>query len=343
MARKLRPPEEHTRHEAWAIPYGDLITLLLAFFVVMYALSSVNEGKYRVLSDSLYAAFRGAPRTMQPVQVGEKEVGPGADSRTGLPQQSAQGAGAAAGSPVKLGSETPRLGAGTRNDETPGPDASLAGVADQLDLAMADLVRNNVVTVRRSDRWIEVEIRTDLLFPSGSAQLGPNALSVIEQVAEVLAPLPNGVRVEGHTDDVPIRTAAFFSNWELSAARAGSVVRVLSGHGVAPGRLAVVGFGEQHPAQSNDNAQGRNANRRVVVVIMPIDPAHHNDPLEMLRAPPPASSGDAGSTPSRATAPGTPEPNATQQPAPLPEPVVPATAPPATTRAVPAHGTDHAT
>ncbi len=346
MARKVRRPEEHTRHEAWAIPYGDLITLLLAFFVVMYALSSVNEGKYRVLSDSLYAAFRGAPRTMQPVQVGEKEVGPGADSRTGLPQQSAQGAGAAAGSAVKLGSETPRLGSGTHSglaDETAGPDASLAGVADQLDLAMADLVRNNVVTVRRSDRWIEVEIRTDLLFPSGSAQLGPNALAVIEQVAEVLAPLPNGVRVEGHTDNVPIRTAAFFSNWELSAARAGSVVRVLSGHGVAPGRLAVVGFGEQHPAQSNDNAQGRNANRRVVVVIMPIDPAHHNDPLEMLRAPSPPSSGDTGGAPSKAAAPSGSQPDATPLPAPLPEPVVPVTAPPATTHALPARGTDHAT
>jgi len=341
MARKPRPPEEHSRHEAWAIPYGDLITLLLAFFVVMYALSSVNEGKYRVLSDSLYAAFRGAPRTMQPVQVGEKEVGPGADSRTGLPQQSAQGAGAAGGSNVKLGSETPRLGSASHADEPTGPDASLAGVADQLDLAMADLVRNNVVTVRRSDRWVEVEIRTDLLFPSGSAQLGPNALAVIEQVADVLAPLPNGVRVEGHTDNVPIRTAAFYSNWELSAARAGSVVRVLSGHGVAPGRLAVVGFGEQHPAQSNDSPQGRNANRRVVIVIMPIDPAHHNDPLEMLRAPAPESSGDGA--PSRAVAPSGSQPDTTPLPAPLPEPVVPAIAPPATTHALPARGTDHAT
>ena len=76
MARRHKH-EEHANHEAWAIPYGDLITLLLAFFVVMYAMSSVNEGKYRVLSDSLVAAFNGAPRTLEPIQVGEKQVGPG--------------------------------------------------------------------------------------------------------------------------------------------------------------------------------------------------------------------------------------------------------------------------
>src|SRR4029453_243741 len=86
MARRHKH-EEHQNHEAWAIPYGDLITLLLAFFVVMYAISSVNEGKYRVLSDSLVAAFRGSPKTLQPIQVGEKQVGSGADVKTTLVEQ----------------------------------------------------------------------------------------------------------------------------------------------------------------------------------------------------------------------------------------------------------------
>ena len=86
MARKKKH-EEHANHEAWAIPYGDLITLLLAFFVVMYAMSSVNEGKYRVLSDSLVAAFQGAPKTLTPIQVGEKQVGSGADIQVTLVQQ----------------------------------------------------------------------------------------------------------------------------------------------------------------------------------------------------------------------------------------------------------------
>src|SRR5215510_8985376 len=86
MARKKRH-EEHLNHEAWAIPYGDLITLLLAFFVVMYAISSVNEGKYRVLSDALVSAFRGTPMTLRPIQVGEKQVGSGADVKTTLVEQ----------------------------------------------------------------------------------------------------------------------------------------------------------------------------------------------------------------------------------------------------------------
>src|SRR6187431_1932612 len=87
MSRRKHKHEDHLNHEAWAIPYGDLVTLLLAFFVVMYAISSVNEGKYRVLSDSLFAAFRGSPRTLQPVQVGEKAVGSGADIQMTIVQQ----------------------------------------------------------------------------------------------------------------------------------------------------------------------------------------------------------------------------------------------------------------
>src|SRR5215831_2044211 len=86
-AHRAKKHEEHANHEAWAIPYADLLTLLLAFFVVMYAISSVNAGKYRVLSDSLFAAFRGTPRTMQPIQVGEKQVGTGADLNTTVIQQ----------------------------------------------------------------------------------------------------------------------------------------------------------------------------------------------------------------------------------------------------------------
>jgi chemotaxis protein MotB len=272
MARRTRRHEEHTSHEAWAIPFGDLLTLLLAFFVVMYALSSVNEGKYRLLSDSLYAAFRGAPRTLEPVQVGEQTVGPGADHHDGVLQQTSH----------SLKAETPAVAL----PGSTGPDAALAKVADQVESALSDLVDKNLVAVHRSDRWIEVEIRTDILFPSGSAQLSPGAISVLEQLAQVLAPLPNAVRVEGHTDNVPIRNTAFYSNWELSAARAGSVVRVLASHGVAPTRLAVVGFGEHHPKESNDNAQGRNANRRVVVVIPSVDPEHPIDPLRALPAGP---------------------------------------------------------
>ena len=269
MTRRIRRHEEHTNHEAWAIPYGDLVTLLLAFFVVMYAISSVNAGKYRVLSDSLFAAFRGAPRTMDPIQVGQTQKGSeleGAVIPSAVPGQQPSTL-----APVPVAHASPRaMASGIDKSGAAGAAAAaaLAQVADDVARAMDDLIKQNMVVVRRSEFWIEVEIKTDILYPSGSAQLAPYAVDVIQRLGAALAPFPNSIRVEGHTDNKPIKTVAFYSNWELSAARAGSVVRVLQSRGVAPERLAVIGYGEQRPVQSNDTEQGRNANRRVVVVIL---------------------------------------------------------------------------
>jgi chemotaxis protein MotB len=281
--RRRRKHEEHTNHEAWAIPYGDLVTLLLAFFVVMYAISSVNAGKYRVLSDSLFAAFRGAPRSMTPIQVGDKQVGEGADMRPSIDRQAVlegQALSSLAPVPVSLG-HPKSAGSLTADGKLPpaaaAAAAALSRVADDVERAMDSLVKKDMVTVRRSDFWIEVEMRTDILFPSGSARLADNAVSIIEHLGAVLAPYQNPIRVEGHTDNKPIKTAVFYSNWELSAARAGSVVRVLSSRGVAPGRLAVVGYGEQRPLKPNDTAENRNTNRRVVVVILSTDLMRQTD------------------------------------------------------------------
>jgi chemotaxis protein MotB len=276
MPRRKRH-DEHLNHEAWAIPYGDLVTLLLAFFVVMYAISSVNEGKYRVLSDSLFAAFRGSPRTMEPIQVGEKQVGSGADVKTTLVEQAmiqGQPRSMLAPVPVKTGLPDPAEAEKAQlNARQSARAKALQQVADQVARAMDDLVKANMVVVRRTDFWIEVEIKTDILFPSASAQLEPGAVGVIEKLGDALAPFPNPIRVEGHTDNRPIKTVAFISNWELSAARAGSVVRVLASKGVAPERLAVIGYGEHRPTHPNDTMEGRNGNRRVVVVILSSDAA----------------------------------------------------------------------
>jgi chemotaxis protein MotB len=287
--RRRKKHEEHGNHEAWAIPYGDLMTLLLAFFVVMYAISSVNAGKYRVLSDSLFAAFRGAPRSMQPIQVGEKQVGTGADLNTTIVQQAMlDGKAQSRLAPVPVAVGLARSGAGgnsplagTLPPQAAAAAAALTRVADEVARAMDQLVRKDMVTVRRSDFWIEVEMRTDILFPSGSARLADNAVDIIERLGGVLAPFPNPIRVEGHTDNKPIKTAVFYSNWELSAARAGSVVRVLSTHGVSPERLAVIGYGEQRPLTTNDTADGRNANRRVVVVILSTEVMRQMDPTNV--------------------------------------------------------------
>ncbi len=299
MSRRRKKHEEHTNHEAWAIPYADLITLLLAFFVVMYAISTVNEGKYRVLSDSLFAAFRGAPRTMQPVQVGEKEVGSGADVKTSLVEQSMlEGQPRSMLAPIPIKSFAPKLPVqAMHSGDFVAEDARAAAaskiletVADKVVRAMDQLVRANLVFVRRKASLVEVEIRTDILFPSGSAVLAPNAVPIIDRLAEVLKPFPNPIRVEGHTDDRPIATVAYPSNWELSAARAASVARKFIGAGVGATRLSVIGHAEFEPVQSNATPQGRNANRRVVIVILSTD-GSVPDAVEPVTAPP---SGGAG-------------------------------------------------
>jgi chemotaxis protein MotB len=261
MARKKKH-EDHINHEAWAIPYGDLITLLLAFFVVMYAISSVNEGKFRVLSDSLTAAFNGAPKSLEPVQIGQKSHGAAADMDQ-QPIRPTPLAGAQHTSLVAINKPVEPA----RTAEHPIAQ-QLKRVADELEGSLQSLVDANLVTVRRHEYWLEVEVRTDILFASGDATLPNRAIPALDALAETLVKYPNPVRVEGHTDDRPISNRLYPSNWELSAARAASVVHRFANAGVAPGRLSVIGFGENRPLKPNDTAAGRDANRRVVIVIL---------------------------------------------------------------------------
>ncbi len=240
MARR-RHHEEHENHEAWAIPYGDLVTLLLAFFVVMYSISSVNEGKYRVVSDSLNAAFRGQPTTTLPIQIGDK-----AATTVAAPI-------------VQLAPSEKTL--------------ALRQLAQQATDALSPLITQGLVDVQAGDGFVEIAIRSDILFASGAAHLAGDAQSAITMLGEALRAFPNSIRVEGHTDNIPVSGGAFASNWELSAARAASVVHMLVESGVDPRRLSVVAYGEFRPALPNATPDGRNANRRVVLVIEGSEPA----------------------------------------------------------------------
>jgi chemotaxis protein MotB len=265
MARKKKH-EEHVNAEAWAIPYGDLVTLLFALFTVMYAMSSVNEGKFRVLSDSMIAAFNGAPKSMRPVNIGEKEPGKGGDKQlTGITPTVFIKIKEDRSTPEGRVARDPTKTEGMRAGDLPG---ALVRMQRQVQDAMQSLIDAKLVTVRRENMWLEIEINADILFPSGAGEFAPAAEPVLDKLAEVLKPFPNPIRVEGHTDDRPIRTAAFPSNWELSAARAASVVHQFTRQGIDPLRLEIVGFGEFHPRQTNDTIEGRNANRRVVVLVL---------------------------------------------------------------------------
>jgi chemotaxis protein MotB len=293
MARKKKH-EEHANHEAWAIPYGDLVTLLFALFTVMYAMSSVNEGKFRVLSDSLIAAFHGAPKSLQPVNIGEKEPGKGGEKPLSGIQPTVL---------MKIREQsTPGEGRSPRDPDVPKPPepratpAALIRMEREVQNAMQGLIDAKIVTVRRESLWLEIEINTDILFASGVSDFSPAAVTVLDKLADVLKPFPNPVRVEGHTDNRPIKTSAYPSNWELSAARAASVVHEFTKDGIDPLRLEIVGFGEFHPRQANDTAEGRNANRRVSILVL--EAVAPGDPV-VARSP---TSIPEGASPGRVTA-----------------------------------------
>jgi chemotaxis protein MotB len=265
MARRKKH-EEHQNHEAWAIPYGDLVTLLFALFTVMYSVSSVNEGKFRILSDSIIAAFHGAPKSIRPVNIGDKEPGKGGDKElTGITPTVLLKMKEPNAAPEAAFALDPTQ---TESQKSLGLHGSLLQMQQEVQGAMRSLIDAKLVTVRRENMWLEIEINTDILFASGSGEFAPEAEPVLDQLAKVLEPFPNPIRVEGHTDDRPIKTAAFPSNWELSAARAASVVHQFTQQGIDPLRLEIVGFGEFHPRRPNDTAEGRNANRRVVVLVL---------------------------------------------------------------------------
>jgi chemotaxis protein MotB len=207
---------------------------------------------------------------MQPVNIGDRQPGKGGDKAlTGVTPTVL----------MKIKQDGKSTGGGALTPRDPEVDAKTGGGGEgmpgalirmerQVQNAMQALIDAKMVTVKRENMWLEIEINTDILFPSGAADFSAAAEPVLDKLAEVLKPFPNPIRVEGHTDNRPIRTASFPSNWELSAARAASVVHEFTKAGVDPLRLEIVGFGEFHPRESNDSNEGRNANRRVSVLVL---------------------------------------------------------------------------
>lgn len=299
MARHKKH-EDHVNHEAWAIPYGDLITLLLAFFVVMYALSSVNEGKYRVLSDSLVAAFRSQPKSLEPVQIGQPNRSKGsADiqlTRTLVPLEIDKVV-QLDNQIVERSREWEAMRAmGMLPEEI---DETMAGIRELTELIgkeLEELVAADEVRLRASNFWLEIEINSAVLFPTASSDLTETAKPIVTRLGQILASTESRIQVEGHTDDVPIVTPEFPSNWELSAGRAATVVRLFAAAGVDPHRMAALGFGEYQPATGNDTPEGRAANRRVVVVVTAAPNAHDG------QARPPSAETGGGSSPAAGSA-----------------------------------------
>ena len=236
MARKPYV-EEPDNHERWLVSYADFITLLFAFFVVMYAISVVNEGKYKVFSDALGNAFGGRV--------------------TPKPATDIQGA-------ISL----PNIVAKRRAEAMRRERERLTTLARDLTSTLAPLVKEGKVRVTQNSRGVSVEINASVLFDSGNATLTADSREALQALAVLLRGDPHTLQVEGHTDNLHIQNPVFPSNWELSAARASAVVRLFIDSGVAPGRMTVVGHGSNIPVASNDDAEGRARNRRVAVTIL---------------------------------------------------------------------------
>ena len=257
MARKKKP-EEHENHERWLVSYADFITLLFAFFVVMYAVSSVNEGKYRVLSDSLLAAFRSPQKTLLPVQIGNPAKAPKSDLMN--TRQSPA---------VVRASRLPIPDEKRRKTVIGGQSDPLTELADRVEEQLSRLIDEDLIAVRHNDEFVEIEIKSKILFPRGGIFITPEAKETLVKLAEILRNFYNFIRVEGFTDNMPISSSsAFPSNWELSAARAAAVVRLFEEQGVRPGQMVAMGYGEFQPVADNATEEGRKLNRRVSIIVM---------------------------------------------------------------------------
>lgn len=252
MIRRKRA-DIHVNQERWLVSYADFITLLFAFFVVMYSISQVNESKYRVLSDTFVHAFKHSPEfsadttaensstpidtTLNPIQVGQPSRSP-------------------ATSAIDVRSEN--IG------QVPQEFNEMSGLFTER---FGDLIEDNLISVSSNELWLQIELKDSILFESGNAEPSLQAQTIFDEIALILQDYPNPVQVEGYTDNLPINSARYPSNWELSTARASAIVKLLASKNVAPTRLSAVGFGEFQPIADNSNAAGRAQNRRVALMI----------------------------------------------------------------------------
>jgi chemotaxis protein MotB len=259
MSPRRKRPRAHANHERWLVSYADFITLLFAFFVVLYASSQVDKRKVGKLSMAIQIAFQElgvfpASTTQIPVDLDEP-----------MPFSTVQ-----AIQNVKHNAELRRIASP--------PEESLSASSEDSDIAtlqteLSEALRNEIalreVAMHRESEGLVISLRDFGFFDSGSATIKPESLSALDRIASLLTIRTYKLRIEGHTDNIPIHTAQMASNWELSTARASAIVRVLIvDHHFPPDRLSAAGYAQYHPIASNLTAQGRAQNRRVDIVVL---------------------------------------------------------------------------
>jgi chemotaxis protein MotB len=248
VARKKRQPE-HENHERWMVSYADFITLMFAFFVVMFATSQTDKARAQQVSDSVKQALDkgGVAAAVHEILGGTVDEkgkgnaqmkGPGGSQKTNVTTQQ-----------VVLAELLPSL--------------------QYLDKELQAEIKDGKIEIHLEPRGLVLSLRQATFFPSGEDAIDPKTYSIVEKIADTIRQLPNSVRLEGHTDSVPIHTARFHSNWELSAARSIAMMELLTGQfAIPPQRMAIAGYADTAPLDSNDTPEGRAHNRRVDVVIL---------------------------------------------------------------------------
>ena len=243
-----RRSSDHAHHDRWLVSYADFITLLFAFFVVLYASSRTDQRKQTQVAHSIQAAFQAlglfpayAPRDASP-------AGP-THSEPAAPVN------------VVLGDDL---------SASPQVQQDLAHLQGQLAAMLAPQIHSQAVALRLGRDGLVISLRETGFYDSGSALPHPSSQGTLDRLAMRLRATPYDLRIEGHTDNVPIHTAQFASNWELSTARATELAKIfITQYGLAPGRLSAAGFAEYHPVASNDTPDGRSQNRRVDIIVLP--------------------------------------------------------------------------
>ncbi len=266
MSRKREHEAEKENNERWLLTYADLITLLMIFFVVLYSMSKVDAERFAAVAESLNKALGGG--TPAKIELATSPVGPSLFT-TGTPSSQTT---------VPGNGMDPNNTAYTKPDTSENPNdssangdiekMSLDAIKAKLDKFAADNGIQATLVTSIEERGLVVSIQETLLFESGSAVITARARDILEKISTVLGVAPNQIKVEGHTDNLPISTPQFPSNWELSVIRSTNVVQILQRDGISPDRLSATGYGEYRPITSNETDAGRGKNRRIDLIIL---------------------------------------------------------------------------
>lgn len=257
--RKRRHSVEHDNVHRWLVSYADFMTLLFALFVVLYAMAMVNEDPFETITQSVGRVFQADKE--QPKNRGHGDDILNINTSKSNKRLFGNGILEDAGPQLLEGEQT------LSNISDSQVGSNLTSLENELHTALYELVESGYAQLKIDGDWLEIELNSGLLFPSGSSSATNSATSILSIIYNVIDEVSNFVRVRGYTDNQAIDTEFFSSNWELSVYRATSILRVLESLGINPARMAIEGYGQYYPTADNTTVQGRAENRKVVIAI----------------------------------------------------------------------------